>query len=328
MKVGLIGCGRIANQAHLPAYKKYGVCVSSVCDKVLSKAKKLADDYQIPHFCTDPIELVTKDDVDIVDIATQPKGRSELIEMLIPYKKPLLIQKPLAYDYEEAERLANLLKTHNIPTAINHNARWAPVQVEFTKWLEQGLIGEIYAIHHVNRFNEDLRSWYTDHPDYMFIDHGLHYLDLVRYHTKRIPVAISATSSFGPAQKAKCPLLYNINILYDRNKPLAASLYFNNIVPAPHGFYCNWFIDGTKASVIMTIDSISRVANNGISLPLTRIEGEWIPEGFIGTYKHFVDSIKSGVEPTHSAADHLISLKIATAAAKSARENGQWININ
>ena len=52
---------------------------------------------------------------------------------------------------------------------------------QLRQWIDAGRLGEIYTVHHTNRFNEDIATWYTDHPDYLFLDHGLHYFDLVRH---------------------------------------------------------------------------------------------------------------------------------------------------
>ncbi|BBB57708.1 oxidoreductase (plasmid) [Candidatus Megaera polyxenophila] len=325
MKVGLIGCGRIAFEAHLPAYKKYNIKVVAVCDLVEERAKKAAEEFNVPFYCTDLQELAARQDVELIDIATTPLGRIDLLRSLYSHGKPLLIQKPLSYDLSEATLICNELKLHGIKAAVNHNARWAPVSIRIKEIIESKKLGELYQVHHINRYNENLKSWYTDIDNYMFLDHGLHYFDLIRLFVKKNPVEVSALHRKIPGQKANCPLTYSVNLKYDDS--FLSSLYFNNAVPAPNAFDCQWFIDGTHASVKATIDSISLQNASGYNTPMTRLEGDWIPEGFYGSYKSFVDSIINNYIPLHSPEDHLESFKVAYAVAESANHQGKWIEV-
>ena len=327
MKVGLIGCGRIGCEAHLPAYKKYGIQVAGVCDLIEKRARRASEEYGIGFYTTDPKELAKRIDVEVLDVATRPLDRPSLLRSLIPFRKPLLVQKPICYDWEEALRLCQEFREADIPIMVNHNARWAPVSLQVKEWIDSGNLGEIYAVHHTNRFNEDLSSWYTDHPDYIFLDHGLHYIDLLRWYTSRVPTAVSALSSAHPLQKAVCPLLYSIHFQYSGKPSLLASLSFNNAVPAPHSFHCDWFIDGENGSIHATIDSVSKVNYSGDIEPRKKVNGDWVPDGFYGAYKALVSAIEQQTTPPHALADHILTLKMASAAAKSARLNGEWVQI-
>lgn len=325
MRVGLIGCGRIAFEAHLPAYKKYGVEVVAVCDLIEERAKRAAEEYQIADWYTSAADMAANENVQLIDIATPPHGRIGLLRSLYKFNKPMLIQKPLSYDYSEAELICREIKEQNVVAAVNHNARWAPVSEQLTKWLATNKLGELFLIHHVNRYNEDLKSWYTDEPDYLFLDHGIHYFDLIRQFTNKMPVQVSALSTSKPGQVAACPLTYTINMKF--TDQLIASLYFNNAVPGPNSFACNWYLDGSEGSVHATLDSVSYHGRNQEILPMERLSGDWVPEGFWGSYKTLVDCINNNIKIPHSVDDHLLSFKLAVAAAKSASENGNWITI-
>ena len=326
MKIGLIGCGRIAFEAHLPVYEKYGVDVVAVCDLVEEKAKRAAEKYNIPFYCRDFLELASRNDVELIDIATTPVGRLELLRALYKFGKPLLIQKPLSYDFSEAAIICDELRSHGVKAAVNHNARWSPVSVNIKKIIESKKLGKLYQIHHVNRYNENLKAWYTDIDNYLFLDHGLHYFDLIRLFVGKTPREVSALHNRVPGQSAYCALSYTVNLQFSDS--FIASLYFNNAVPSPHAFECQWFIDGTNASIKATIDSISIQNIAGENTPMTKLKGDWVPEGFYGSYKSFMHSIINGYIPPHSPEDHLKSFKMASAIAESANQHGKWRKIN
>lgn len=325
MKVGLIGCGRIAFEAHLPAYKKYNIDVVAVCDLIEERAKKAAEEYNIPFYCTNSQELAARQDVELIDIATTPIGRIDLLRSLYFSGKPLLIQKPLSYNLSEAFLICEELKMHNLKAAVNHNARWAPVSMKIKEIIKSNKLGELYQIHHINRYNENLKAWYTNIDNYIFLDHGLHYFDLIRFFIGKNPIEVSALHRKIPDQKANCALTYSVNMKYDDS--FIASLYFNNAVPAPHAFDCQWFVDGKDASIKATIDSTSFQSVSGEYTLMTRLEGDWVPEGFYGSYKSFVDSIINNCIPPHSPGDHLESFKVAYAIAESANHQGKWIKV-
>jgi predicted dehydrogenase len=326
LRVGLIGCGRIATEGHLPAYAKAGIKVSAICDNDLQHAHRLAVAYGVAVE-PDALQLAARADVDIVDIATRPHGRAELVRSLLPLGKPLLVQKPLVYDLEEARQLAAEVRRAGVVVAVNHNARWAPTHARLRSWIDHGRLGEVYAVRHTNRFNEDVTAWYTDHPDYILLDHGLHYLDLVRYLTGRTPTAASAVTWRKPGQRANCPLLYAITLRFDGDPPLVASLSFNNAVPAPAGFHYRLDLDGTKASAGASLERAWLVDADGTVQADGLCEGAWVPDGLIGAFRAFQDALASGTRPPHTLDDHLATLATAVAAVRSAHADGAWTEV-
>src|SRR5262245_64250630 len=71
LRVGVIGAGRWANWAHLPAWKRDLRCeLVAVCDVTREAAEKAARDHEIPTATTDAHELLSNDDIDVIDIVT------------------------------------------------------------------------------------------------------------------------------------------------------------------------------------------------------------------------------------------------------------------
>jgi len=270
-------------------------------------------------------ELAESPEVDLIDVATRPSDRYDLVAALLAYGKPLLVQKPLSYDLATATDLCMRIAASGVPVAVNHNARWMPVQEKLHGWLSAGLLGSLYAVHHINRFDEDISAWYTDHQDYMFLDHGLHYIDLLRWQTGRQPEAVAAVSVKRPGQLAKCPLSYAIMFRYrNEEAPLQASLVFNNAVGPASAYECGWYFDGALGTAKLTLDTITHIPHDGTRTTTDVLAGGWIPDGFVGAYREFVRAVAENKPAPHSAQDHLLTLAAASAAAKSARDGGSW----
>ena len=65
MKIGIVGCGGIANGKHLPAIKKNGkIEILAVCDLIRERAEKAKEEYGTPEtrVYTDYQELLKNGD--------------------------------------------------------------------------------------------------------------------------------------------------------------------------------------------------------------------------------------------------------------------------
>src|SRR5690348_3624560 len=77
--IGLIGCGGIT-QSHLRAYKRAGYKVVALCDPDESRARaRQKEFYARATVYTDHRELLKRDDIEVVDIATHPPIRGPII---------------------------------------------------------------------------------------------------------------------------------------------------------------------------------------------------------------------------------------------------------
>ena len=101
----MVGCGNIARNTHLPAYRKFGYRVVAACDVIEEKARTVAEEYSIPFWTTKIEAVIDQRDVDIIDLAVRPEDRLAAVEQLAPAGKHILSQKPLAPTLAEAERI-------------------------------------------------------------------------------------------------------------------------------------------------------------------------------------------------------------------------------
>src|SRR6266567_5655179 len=78
--IALIGCGNIT-RTHLRAYQSAGFNVAAVCDIDQARAReRAAEFYPAAAIYTDWRQLLKRDDLEVVDIATHPPVRGEILE--------------------------------------------------------------------------------------------------------------------------------------------------------------------------------------------------------------------------------------------------------
>ncbi|MBA2296899.1 MAG: Gfo/Idh/MocA family oxidoreductase [Actinobacteria bacterium] len=125
--VGIIGCGSIVKEAHLPAYAAYGVNVVGVYDPAPAATAGLRERFPAVGQVFESLdELLGDSRIEVVDIATHPVVRLELISKAIAAGKHVLAQKPLALDARAARELVDEAELLGLKLAVNQNGRWAP----------------------------------------------------------------------------------------------------------------------------------------------------------------------------------------------------------
>jgi len=320
-KIGLIGCGGITEH-HLKGYRAAGWDVAAFYDANPDAAENRRKEfYPEARVCLNLNEMLEDREIQVVDIATHPKVRAELIEQAIAAGKHILNQKPFAVDLATGERLVRLANDAGLRMAVNQNGRWAPYFSYMRHAVKSGLIGEVGSVHMVLNWDH---TWTAGTPfeeihHLMLYDFGIHWLDAARsFFIGRDATSVFATLARFPDQPMKPPLLANAVISFPQGM---ATLAFNGCSRFGAREICT--ITGTKGTIhavgeICGISSVGIVTAEGKAT--ADLEGSWFPDGFRGCMGELLCAIEENREPENSAADNLKSLSIMLAAMSSADE--------
>ena len=108
LKVGIIGCGGIANQKHFPALKNNADLAEMVafCDIIEERAVKAAEEYGVEgaKVYTDYRELLANPEVEVVHICTPNVSHSKIAIDAFAAKKNVYCEKPMSHNPEEAQK--------------------------------------------------------------------------------------------------------------------------------------------------------------------------------------------------------------------------------
>ena len=105
VRVGIIGCGGIANGKHMPALSKLkNVKMVAFCDIVEEKALKAREKYGTPDCAvyTDYRELLEDKSIDVVHVLTPNRSHSFITVDALEAGKHVMCEKPMAMNYAEA----------------------------------------------------------------------------------------------------------------------------------------------------------------------------------------------------------------------------------
>ena len=149
VKIGLIGCGRVAPQ-HVEGYQQAdGVQIAALCAPRLEKAHALADRYALhdAKFFADYRDMLAQRDiVDAVDIMTPDYLHASVVKDCIAAGLPMLCEKPMALDSAEAAEMHSAAERAGLLAMVGLNYRFNPAVATAKKLVDEGFIGKPYHL--------------------------------------------------------------------------------------------------------------------------------------------------------------------------------------
>ena len=319
LPIGLIGCGGIT-QSHLAAYRAAGFRVVALASRSRERAEaRRAEFFPGAKIHEDWRELLARDDVRVVDVATHAAVRPPIVEAALRAGKHVLSQKPFALDLEAGGRLVRLADELRLRLAVNQNGRWAPHFAWIREAIAAGLLGEISSVDFAVHWDH---HWicgtpFEEMPDLVLADFAIHWFDLACcFLADRTPRKVYAAATRSRSQRARPPFLAHACVEFDDAQ---ATFVFN--ADTTHGHEDRTTVIGSRGTVRsigpglldqrVTLHTAARIAS-------PELTGNWFREGFIGTMAELLCAIEEARDPRNSARENLRSLAVGFAAAESA----------
>lgn len=141
IRVGIIGCGRIADQ-HAVEIKKIRECeLVGVCDKEILMAKQLAERFRAQKYFSDLHEFLEVARPDVVHITTPPQSHFELGKLCLEAGCHVFLEKPFTINAVEAEKLINMATEKNSKLTVGHNAQFSHAAMRMRELIQSGYLG-------------------------------------------------------------------------------------------------------------------------------------------------------------------------------------------
>ncbi len=186
-KVGIVGCGGIAHQKHLPALSNAAERVEIVacCDIIVERAQEVAENFGAPgcKVFEDYRELLKEGDIEIVYVLTPNVAHCPITVAAFEAGKHVLCEKPMAANVEDAQRMMDAWKKSGKLFTIGYQNRYRPDSQTLKRLCEEGELGQIYyaQAHALRRRGVPTWGVFTDKAQQgggPLIDIGTHSLDL------------------------------------------------------------------------------------------------------------------------------------------------------
>ena len=186
VRVGIIGCGGIANSKHLPSLKKLPtVDLVAFCDIVVERAEKAKAKFGTPEAAVyeDYKQLLDDKSIDVVHVLTPNRWHSEITVAALEAGKHVMCEKPMAINSLEAKKMLDAAERTGKKLSIGYQSRHRADSLYLKQEVEDGTFGDIYYAKATAIRRRAVPTWGVFLDEYAqgggpLIDIGTHALDL------------------------------------------------------------------------------------------------------------------------------------------------------
>ena len=177
VRVAVVGTGEWWGREHARVFAaRADVALCAIVGRSADKTRRRADEFAtMPYLDVD--EMLDKEAPDLVSLCLPNEGHYDTTRRVIEAGFPLLVEKPLVFDLEEADDLLAAAARRELFFAINFNHRYArPVQMARDA-IESGTLGPISFA--TWRFGGE--SGTSAHPHANLIETQCHGFDMLEH---------------------------------------------------------------------------------------------------------------------------------------------------
>lgn len=183
-RLAVVGCGAIAEQAHIPAAARVeNVVVAGLVDTDIGRAQAMASKFGIERGVSRLDDLAGH--IDGVVLATPPHIRSVLAQQALAQGLHVLCEKPMANSSAECHAMLGAAAKAQRTLAVGHNYRFFPNRVFARNQYKSGALGRMINVNVAqgDPFGGSSRTLYTLRremvPGGVLLNDGVHILDLL-----------------------------------------------------------------------------------------------------------------------------------------------------
>ena len=326
-----------------------------------AKVKEARERLGFEEAATSWQSVLSRKDIDIVDICTPGDSHAEIAVAAAEAKKAILCEKPLANTLAEAERMTTAVRRAGVVNMVCHNYRRCPAVALAKKIIDDGQLGDIYHYRGVY-----LQDWIVD-PNFPRVwrlekaragsgslgDILSHTMDLSR-HLVGEPVEVSGLLKTFIGERplpdgsgrGKVDVDDSAQALV-RFANGAVGYYEGSRFAPGRKNYNRFEINGSKGSIVWDVERMNELELYIESGPLSGFStisvtdgkhpyvAAWWPPGHIIGYEHsfthtvydFLKGVASGQSSRPDFEDGLRNQRVLDAIERSAG-TGQWVKTN
>jgi predicted dehydrogenase len=276
LRIGVVGCGKIAD-GHIEEIQKQTVAeVVAVCDLEPIMAEQLAVRYGIPRHYADFDGMLAAERLDVVHITTPPQSHLLLAEKAAAAGCHVFVEKPMALNCADARKLVQAVERAGRKLTINYWYNFDPPGMVLRDLIEGGLIGDVIHVESYLGYNlagpfgeallGDAGHWVHRMPGKLFqntLDHILNKISPFLTDEQPFVHAVGYRRRENLNQDSTDALLDELRIMIRGEKVSAYATFCSHARPAGHFLR----IYGSRNTVHVDYNSRTAVLDADQTLP-------------------------------------------------------------
>lgn len=291
VRIAVIGAGLMgADHAKIVAQSLPGAQLQLVCDMDAARAKSVADEFGANDIANNPEDVITRDDVDAVIIASPDFTHAPLSMACIKARKPVLCEKPLSQSVEECVAVMNEeMASGQKYVQLGFMRRYDQSYREMMTALQSGEFGRALMMHN---FHRNVETPASDFTGAMAITNSApHEFDVVRL---VLQTEYRTISAFQP-KRSDAVVAPVVMVLETIDNQLVTIEINNN---AAYGYDVRAELVGEAGSIAMNNVAYTRTDKKLASA--TRYDADWrgrYHEAYVQQNRAFLKFVQTGEYP-------------------------------
>ncbi len=323
--IGVIGLGRLGS-----TYARYfnnriaGATLVAVSDVNESAAASLAAELDIAKQYGSYRDLIADEAVEGIVIVSPTSTHKEIVLEAAKHGKAIFCEKPLSISLPEAHEMNRVVEQTGVFFQMGFMRRFDKGYVAAKRKIEEGVIGTPVVFKSSSRdpYRPSLEYLDPAHSGGLFIDCGIHDLDLARWYMGDIASVYSIGGTLAyPEMKAIGDIDNAVTSLYFMSGALGTIDLSRNGV---YGYDIRTEILGTEGTLkigYLRETPIMVMTKDGITHDTVPYFTERFEQSYITQLQDFVENVLQGKPPAVSCADGVAALQASAAATLSFKEN-------
>jgi predicted dehydrogenase len=141
MRVGIIGCGKVADQHAVQIQRIPGAQIVAVCDLEILMARQMAERFAVPHSFAEVDKMLQECRPDVVHITTPPQSHFQVARTCLSAGSHVYVEKPFTLNTADAVDLIELAEQRGLRVTAGHNAQFTHTMVRMRELAKDGFLG-------------------------------------------------------------------------------------------------------------------------------------------------------------------------------------------
>eukprot|EP00871_Galdieria_phlegrea_P003573 jgi/Galph1/4216/GphlegSOOS_G2843.1 len=323
VNVAVIGGGRIG-QVHMEtlSFRTPLARPMMIVDFIEKVAKSTAEKFGVPKYSTDFKDVLKDPDIEAVWICSPSSQHSEQIKALAAAGKHIFCEKPLAITLKEADEVIEAVEKSKVKMMLAFQRRFDANFAKTKKCIEDGVVGDIYAVHLISRDPAPPPIDYIKNSGGIHNDMAIHDFDVARFMTGSECEEIVAYGACRVDPKIASEgndIDTAITLLKFQN---GAFCTIDNCRQSPSGYDQRVEVFGSKGMVSFGNNFPNNVfIEDGQSVRRSDLPFNFFMDRYIDAYRNetmeFVKCLLEDKKPPASGRDGKAAMAMALAAKKS-----------
>ena len=331
VRIGIIGCGDVANFGHAPAINAIPETqLVSVFDPAPGRAEDFARRHSVPNWFTD-LDQFLNSGLEAVTICSPAGAHRANLEACVKAKLAVLCEKPIAGNVADGEAMVRLVQESKIPFMVGFVYRYSPVAQQIKAWVDAGVVGKIKSVRLIyiwqlhGRYADQGNGVWIENPVWVgrmreggpMIDCGVHLIDLARWWLGSDIEAISGHGAWVADYEAPDHVYCHLDHADGCHTMIETSFSYGHTAHEPGPIF-TYDLIGDGGFIRYDRNGWRLEAHTGAAV----LHGPSASEkGFWEMYRDWANALRSG-NTTHlpTGLDALIASEIATNSTEQAKQ--------